>query len=170
MRNFNLIAMAILAIFSIAITGCGGDASLAQVSGTVTYDGKPVPKLRVTFSPEPVGDNYAVGPYSKGTTDDEGHFTLKTRYEDAGAVVGKHKLGFEYSDIGESAMADLRADMNDARDSGSKEQVASVKKKMTDLKAKLKGRPVLQAYDIIVDIPAGGLDDYKLELKEHESK
>ena len=166
MRSYNLIAMTLLAIFSVTVSGCGGSGAFAPVSGTVTYDGKPVAKLRVTFSPEPVGENYAVGPYSKGTTDDQGNFTLKTRYDDTGAVIGKHKLGFQYSDIGETAMADLIADMSDARDSGAAE-VAKVKDKIAKLKAKLKGRPLLQFSEIMVDVPAGGLTDYKLELKDY---
>ena len=170
MRNFNLIAMTMLAIFSIAITGCGNDYKLAEVTGTITYDGKPVPKLRVGFSPEPVGGNHSVGPYSKGVTDDQGRFTLKTRYDDKGAIAGKHKLSFEYSDIGESAMANLRADMNDAQDSGSKEGFEKAKMELAEVKAKLKGRPVLQAYNIIVDVPSDGLTDYKLDLKEHKPK
>ena len=170
MRNFSLIAILLLAIVSITISGCGGDASLAPVSGTITYDGKPVPKLRVGFSPEPIGDNYAVGPFSKGVTDDQGKFTLKTRYDDTGAVVGKHKLSFQYSDISETAMMDLKSAMSDAKDAGSKEGIEDAKEKIAKLKAKLKGRPVLQGYDIVVDVPSAGLPDYKLDLKEHDPK
>ena len=169
MRNFKLIAIALLAIFSVTLTGCSGNGDFAPVSGTVTYDGKPVPKLKVVFSPEPVGENYAVGPYSIGKTDDQGNFTLKTRYDDVGAVIGKHKLNFEYSDIGETAMADLKADMRDAQDGGG-EQVAKVKDRIAKLKAKLKGRPILQAVGVVVDVPSGGLDDYKLELKDYDPK
>jgi len=69
MRNLSLFAVALSAACLIAITGCGG-GDFAPVSGTVTYDGKPVPKLKVIFSPEPIGDNNTVGPYSKGVTDE----------------------------------------------------------------------------------------------------
>jgi len=156
MRNINPIAFTLLLVTSI----------LAPVSGTVTYNGQPVDKLRVSFSPEPVGDNFSVGPYSKGTTNAEGKFSLKTRYDDTGALPGKHKLSFQYSDISETAMSDLRTGLNDAKDSGSKEEIEKSKKKIAELKAKLKGRPLLKKCDTIIDIPAGGHEDLKLDLSE----
>jgi len=168
MRNFSLIAVALSATFLIAMTGCGG-GDFAPVSGTVTYDGKPVSKLRVSFSPQPIGENYAVGPYSKGVTDDSGQFTLVTRYEDTGAFIGKHKLSFEYSDISETAMADMRSTLNDAKDAGDKEGFAKTKKKLAEIKKKLKGRPVLENFQVFVDVPSSGLEDYKLELKDYEN-
>ncbi len=167
MRNLHSIAFTLLAVLSIAFCGCSKkDYSLAPVSGTITADGKPVDKLRVSFSPEPVGDNYSVGPYSTGVTNAEGKFTLITRHDETGAVPGKHKLSFQYSDISETAMADLREGLNDAKDSGSKEAVEKTKKKMSELKAKLKGRPVLKKCETVIDIPAGGHEDLKLELND----
>jgi len=170
MRIFGLVAVALSAAFLIPMTGCGSGGDFAPVVGTVTYDGEPVPKLRVTFSPEPIGENYSVGPYSKGVTDESGQFTLTTRYKDPGAFIGKHKLRFEYDDISETAMADLRGAMNDARDSGDKQEIEKAKKKIVDMKKKLKGRPVLENFQVVVDVPAGGLPDYKLDLKEFEEK
>jgi len=171
MRNFSLLLVVLFAISAMATTGCGSkDYKLADVTGTVTYDGKPVPKLRVTFSPEPVGDNYSVGPFSYGTTDENGKFSVYTRYEEYGAVVGSHKLSFEYSDISETAMADLVSAMKDAQDAGSKEDVSDAKKQIVELQKKLKGRPVLHGFEIMVDVPAAGLEDYQLDMKEHEAK
>lgn len=167
MRNINSIALPVLVVISVVLAGCSDkDYALAPVSGTITYDGKPVDKLRVSFSPEPVGDNFSVGPYSKGVTNAEGKFSLKTRYDDDGAVLGKHKLSFQYSDISETAMADLRAGLNDAKDSGSKEEVEKSKKKIAELKAKLKGRPLLKACETVIDVPASGHEDLKLDLNE----
>lgn len=169
MRNFSWMTVAISAAVLIAITGCGGD--FAPVSGTVTYDGKPVAKLRVTFSPEPIGDDYAVGPYSKGVTDENGHFSLVTRYDDNGAFIGKHKLTFEYTDIGETAMSALRESLMDAKDNKDSERFAEAKKKMDAMKKKLKGRPVLgNSRAVYVDVPSGGLDDHQLDLKEYEKE
>jgi hypothetical protein len=167
MRNFNLIAVALSATALIAVTGCGG-GDFAPVSGTVNYDGKPVSKLQVVFSPEPIGENYAVGPYSMGVTDENGRFTLKTRYKDPGAFIGKHQLSFEYSDISESAMSDLRGAMMDAKDSGDGEEFNKAKKKIAEMKKKLKGRPVLKGFNVTVDVPASGLDDYQLDLKDYD--
>jgi len=167
MRNFSWITVAVSAAVLIATTGCGGE--FAPVSGTVTYDGKPVSKLLVVFSPEPIGEDYAVGPYSKGVTDENGQFTLVTRYKDTGAFIGRHKLSFEYTDIGEQAMSNLRADMMDAQDSGNSEEFSKSKKKIAALKKKLKDRPILGNFEaVLVEVPSGGLGDYRLELKEYE--
>lgn len=169
MRNFSLITAALSTTVLIAMTGCGG-GDFAPVSGTVSYDGEPVSKLQLVFSPEPIGENYAVGPYSRGVTDENGRFTLESRYKDPGAFIGKHRVSFEYSDISESAMSDLRSAMNDAKDSGDGEEFTKAKKKIADMKKKLKGRPVLANFDVVVDVPSAGLADYQLDLKEHENE
>jgi len=169
MRNFSLIAVALSATVLIAITGCGG-GDFAPVSGTVTYDGEPVAKLRLVFSPKPIGENYAVGPYSQGVTDENGKFSLITRYKDTGAFIGAHQVAFEYSDISETAMSDLLSAMDDAKDSGDSAEFSKAKKKIADIKKKLKGRPVLTSFNVTVDVPSGGLDDYQLDLKEYEKE
>jgi len=169
MRNFNLTVVALSAVVLIAMTGCGG-GDFAPVSGTVTYDGKPVEKLRLVFSPKPIGENYAVGPYSKGKTDANGKFSLETRYKDPGAFIGKHQVSFEYTDIGESAMSDLHSALDDAKDSSDSAAFAKAKKKIADMKKKLKGRPVLGSLNVVVDVPADGLDDYQLDLKDYEQE
>ena len=169
MRNFSLIAVAVSATVLIAMTGCGG-GDFAPVSGTVTYDGQPVSKLKVVFSPKPIGENYSVGPFSHGVTDGSGKFTLMTRYKDPGAFIGAHQLAFEYSDISETAMSDLQSALNDAKDSSDSEKFAKAKKKIADMKKKLKGRPVLSNFNVSVEVPSGGLEDYKLDLKDYEQK
>ena len=166
MRNFSLVA-AISAAVLITTTGCGGE--FASVSGTVVYDGKPVPKLRVSFSPEPIGENYSPGPFSKGVTNEDGRFSLTTRYNDTGAFIGRHKLSFVYTDIPETAMSDLRVSLSDAKDNADNERFAETKKKIEKLKKKLKDRPVLGNFKaVFVDVPAGGMDDFQLDLKEYE--
>jgi len=66
--------------------GCGRDGRLltAQVSGTVTLDGKPLPYGEVLFAP-------ANGRVAKGTVKD-GHFTLRTYGVADGAVLGRHRV------------------------------------------------------------------------------
>lgn len=164
-NNITSFAFALLAIFSIAISGCGS-SEFAPVSGTITNEGKPVGKLRVSFSPEPVGDNFSPGPYSSGTTDADGKFTLLTRHKDPGAFIGAHKLTFQYSDIGETEMSDLRMLLEEAKEFGDKEGFEDAKKKMAKITAKLKGRPVLRGVEAIIDVPTGGHEDLKLELSE----
>ena len=164
----NSIAVAFVALFLITVCGCSDkDYATAPVSGTVTFEGNPVGKLRVSFNPVPVGENYAVGPYSQWSTDADGKFTLVTRYDDEGAVVGKHTLALQYSDISETAMSDLRASMADAQESGDKAGFDDTKRKMAELKKKLKGRPVLKSrYTKVFDVPKDGHTDMQIELSD----
>ena len=171
MRSNNFFSTGSLAFFLsavclLAFSGCGG-GDFAPVSGTVTNDGKPVPKLRVVFSPSPVGNNHAVGPFSMGVTDDQGKFTLETRHGDTGAVVGAHTLSCQYTDIGEDAMGELRDQLEDAKDDGDREEFEKAKKNIEKMQAKLKGRPVLsQRYTATLSVPEGGTDDLKIELSK----
>jgi len=167
--NITSFAFASFAIFSLAISGCGGN-NFEPVSGTITYEGKPVSKLRVCFSPEPVGDNFSPGPYSQGITDEGGNFTLVTRHKDPGALIGSHKLTFQYTDISETAMGDLRQNMEEAKELGDKAEFAETKKKIAKMQAKLKGRPVLRGCETIIDVPAGGIENLKMELSEMMKK
>lgn len=69
----------------VAVVGCGG-ANLARVTGTVTYQGKPVDGAVVSFRCEQAGK------MATGTTDLQGRFTLTTHPDGAGAVVGTHTV------------------------------------------------------------------------------
>ena len=143
MRNINSIALVLFTVLTLALSGCGnGEYELATVSGTITFEGKPVDQVQVSFMPQPVEDEdvHNVGPYSKGDSDLEGKFSLKTRYDETGAVVGKHKLIFKY--IGVDSLSELSADLDDAKDSGSRELVQEVRKRIADASARLKQRPV----------------------------
>lgn len=166
MRNFNLTSICLLAVLLSAFSGCG-NGDFAPVSGTVTSDGKPVAKLRVVLSPMPIGDDHAVGPFSLGVTDDNGKFTLKTRYGDTGAFVGQHTASFEYTDIGEDAMGELRDQLADAKEEGDQEAFQKAQQNIQKMTEKLKGRPVLfQRYKGQLTVPEGGTDDLKIELSE----
>jgi hypothetical protein len=166
------IPITLFAACLLAFSGCNNKGyTLGPVSGTVTYNGEPVPKVSVVFSPQPIGENNSVGPFSTGVTDASGKFTLETRHGDQGALVGKHTVAFEYTDIGETAMSDLRDELAEARDEGEDGDFDEVKKKIDELTAKLKGRPVLErSYPAIVEIPSGGAADLKLELSEMMEK
>lgn len=81
-RISNLMILAVL-----LSAGCSGGPRMAEVSGVVKRDGKPLEKVRVEFWPE------TDGPKSSGVTDDQGRYVLKT--EDGlttGAMVGSHKV------------------------------------------------------------------------------
>lgn len=163
-----LVATALFPVFFIVVLGCDTkDYAVAPVAGSVMHDGKPVSNLRVTFSPLSIGQEHAVGPYSTGETDSDGKFSLITRYKDDGAFVGKHSLKLVYSDVSATAMAELRSAMGEAKETGSKENFEEAKKRISEMKAKLKGRPVLKSqYRKVIEVPADGLQDLQLELTE----
>ena len=74
---------------SLALSGCGDNSGprLAQVTGTVTYQGKPLPGAYVGFAPEKPGERAA-----SGSTDSQGQYRLTTFTNFDGAVLGKHKV------------------------------------------------------------------------------
>lgn len=77
------------------IAGCNGSKfDFAPVSGQVSLNGEPVSGARVVFMPQDTLEDGESGPYSNGTTDGEGRFTLSSIEEvpRKGAVVGNHKV------------------------------------------------------------------------------
>jgi len=84
--------VAALAAFGI-VGGCGGDAGLVEVTGTVTYQGQPVADANVLFQPE-------VGPPATGQTDSQGGFTLNTG--------GRPGASFGPSQVAVTAFEDVR--------------------------------------------------------------
>ena len=69
------------------VGGCGGNAKMAAVTGTVTFKGQPLANAQVNFAP------VAGGPIATGQTDASGKFQLGTNSINDGALVGKHKVG-----------------------------------------------------------------------------
>ena len=75
-----------LVIACVMPCGCSSDGlPLAEVSGTVTLDGKPVPNALVTFNP--VAEGFS---YSLGKTDVQGNYRLEFTQDKRGALVGEH--------------------------------------------------------------------------------
>jgi hypothetical protein len=71
-------------------TACNSNPQLAEVSGVVTLNGKPMPEALVEFLPDPAKGTH--GPRASGTTDGEGRFRLVRDNEQDGAVVGFHRV------------------------------------------------------------------------------
>ena len=63
---------------------------LAQVEGTVTKDGRPLPHVVVTFLADL--DAGTQGPQARTFTDESGHYRLRNDNGGDGAVVGKHRV------------------------------------------------------------------------------
>jgi hypothetical protein len=78
-----------LAIVLLFVVGCGrhpGTQPTAKVTGTVTYNGQPIERVSVVFTPES-------GRPASGVTDASGKFTLSTFAPGDGALPGLHKVG-----------------------------------------------------------------------------
>src|SRR5687768_13661966 len=85
MLKHNLLIALLAAAFS---AGCGNSGlRTTPVSGTVTYNGKPVARANVSFAPEDPSGRVATG-----VTDTSGRYTLGTLTADDGATVGKYKV------------------------------------------------------------------------------
>lgn len=77
--------LALIALFPLVFAvGCK-DTRMGQVTGTVTYKGKPVSPGLIYFYPES-------GPMAFGGLDESGHFTLMTKEPGDGALAGRHKV------------------------------------------------------------------------------
>ena len=99
----NMMHRACLLILLIAFAGCGTDGpQLAEVSGVITVDGKPVPNTVVTFIP-------TGGSTSYGKTDAEGKYTLRFTEAKMGAMIGKHTVELEVRRYSPSELAEMKA-------------------------------------------------------------
>lgn len=84
-RRLLLLALAVVA-------GCGGEAKLAPVTGTVTIAGKPYPGGKVLFTPVAEGDAIEAGRAAFGIPDENGRFELSTYRQSDGALIGEHTV------------------------------------------------------------------------------
>jgi hypothetical protein len=86
LRYFAVLAFA-------ALCGCNSQPfAVAQVSGRVTLDGKPLPKASITFVPLATKENLAPGPTATALTDADGRYTLTVNKDTPGAVVGRCRI------------------------------------------------------------------------------
>jgi hypothetical protein len=76
-----------LALYCLAISGCGSDGNLATVRGTVTLNGRPLQNALVEF--QPTGPH---GSPSSGITDAEGRYELMYTFDKPGAIPGEHRV------------------------------------------------------------------------------
>jgi hypothetical protein len=105
MRSNSWRLLAILVVLTLA-AGCGDKPNLVKVGGTVTHKGQPVPNVVVTFVPEK-------GRASSGTTDAQGHFTLKFTRDEEGVVLGKHRVSVQY--VAPDAATQIKLDQGKAK-------------------------------------------------------
>lgn len=73
-----------------SLAGCGSGVDTVPAEGVLTYKGKPVPDMAVTFMPQG-----GKGQMATGETDAEGKFKLQTRVPGDGAMVGDYQVSFQ---------------------------------------------------------------------------
>ena len=160
------------ALMALPVVGCQGDGfRLAPVTGSVTYEGAPVADLTIAFSPISTKENPTPGPFSTGTTDSEGKFTLVSRHGKPGAVVGTHRVTIRLpADATSTKLRDANDRVDDLRSAGAdaatvqaaKDDVARIKekiKKYSFVPARYLNRPLTE-----LDVPAEGVADHVIEL------
>jgi hypothetical protein len=93
MKSVRLLLLLLLSPFLITSGGCGdGRPSRVPASGQVLIDGQPLKFGSVRFIP---ADHRA----SRGVLDENGRFTLSCFEDRDGAVVGKHSVEIEGSEM-----------------------------------------------------------------------
>lgn len=88
------VAATTAAILLVVLTGCGGSASTATVTGTVTLDGEPLAEGAIVTRPE-------AGRGAQGLIRN-GQFTLGTMSGSDGAIVGLHKVAIVAHEKGQA--------------------------------------------------------------------
>ncbi len=87
-RPFTLLAAAAAPLAVLATVGCGDSRPPTYpVTGTVSYQGDPVERAHVSFSPTEADIRAATG-----VTDSDGKYTLTTFEQDDGAMPGSYKV------------------------------------------------------------------------------
>ncbi|MBS0264032.1 MAG: hypothetical protein JSS02_19000 [Planctomycetes bacterium] len=82
----------------LTLAGCGAEVEvpeLYQVTGKVTYQGKPVPRAKITFIPMNKDDAKRAGlpgDRAAAETDDDGNFLVTWGTENEGAPAGKYMV------------------------------------------------------------------------------
>lgn len=136
----------LFALVLAAAVGCGGPShKVAQVSGRVTLDGKPLPKASVTFVPLATKENPNPGPTAQGKTDADGRYKLDVDPATPGAVVGTCRI-YITTVIAEPTAED--------RDAGGAPKIKDKVPPRYNIKTEL-----------TFDVPPGGTDKADFDLK-----
>ena len=144
---------AFVAVCILSSSGCGGSERVVSVSGTVTYNGQPVPGLVVSFVPEAVSETGV----SSGETDSSGKYSLKVaKTGSSGAVVGKHKVWV-------SLPREAPADGKDDKPNKPKAKGAAGTTVPAEVAAVLKKYGSLEKTPLVIEVKGGEPIDLKLD-------
>ena len=167
MRNIIKFTVVLLAAATLTFMGCSGKG-LAPVSGKVTFDGEPVAGITVVFQPRAEEGSAIQGPWSSGLTNAQGEYSLVTRHGKRGAMIAVHDVSFSYDDA--KNLGELRADLDDAREGGDKEEFESIKKEIAEEIIAAKGRfPISDELSMEFTVPSGGSTEANIELSKEKS-
>jgi len=91
------------------ILGCGSSGpELGSVTGVITLDGQPLPKVGVVFRPAGSGASPAYG-----GTNREGKYTLLFSRDTAGAMPGEYEVDLEVTKYTKSEIEQMKAEGNE---------------------------------------------------------
>jgi hypothetical protein len=136
----------ILALALLPALGCSAP-KYAPVSGKVTLNGRPLAGAHVVFNRIPPEGSIESGLSAVGTTDRNGEFTLRVRSNQAGALVGKHRVSI-------SLMRAEAGDTGDARAAPRREAPRNV------IPARYNDKT-----ELTFEVHAGGTDQANFDLK-----
>lgn len=134
----------------IFLCGCGSDQptgdriATVTASGILTLDGKPLEYYQVLFFP-PGGERPAAG-----TADAQGKFVLGTNEPEDGAVVGSHKVAINW-------LGPPSADPNEGIMEFSEPPAPTIRIDPRYSDPETSG--------LVVEIPAGGTNEIRIDLK-----
>lgn len=93
-KSFDGLSRAIIALAIIVPGGCSGGTDgpkLVKCSGTITYQGKPLPNAQVLFIPQEAGAVQSARS-AQAITTAEGHYRLETLSDGDGVIPGKYQV------------------------------------------------------------------------------
>ena len=148
----------IIAIFLLSLVGCGGGQfSVRPAKGKVVCDGKPITYGSITFTPISTdASKRETGKQASATLNSDGAFVLSTYGRFDGAIIGKHSVQFSGSGEEDS---ENEAESNEV---GESEATAGNGKK--NRQGKKQKSDCAQREEIIVEVTAGGENDFTIEL------
>jgi hypothetical protein len=169
MKNKTSLLIALFATATMSFIGCSDKGyQLAPVSGKITADGNPIANIRVVFAPRTQTGDAVTGPWSSGITNEQGEFTLFTRYDEKGAVVGVNDVSFAYDDMDPDTYEDLLDELAGARNGEDKAEFERIKKAVAEAKVLLERPAASEELTEEFEVTSGGSSEANFDINETE--
>jgi hypothetical protein len=109
MRPNRTLLVLIAGVIATQVASCGQSGpELADVTGTITLDGQPLPKVGVVFRPAGPGASPAYGGTNK-----EGKYTLLFSRDSKGAMPGEYEVDLEVTRYTKAEIEQMKAEGNE---------------------------------------------------------